>query len=263
MITRRKALKTAALAAGAFTLAPSLVKAQAAATATPAAAAAAAAAPPLAAGGTTGTYPFKVPDLPYGYDALEPYIDTLTMHLHHYKHHAAYVENLNKALAEAGEPFQKMTVEELLLHLDEVPEKVRTAVRNNGGGHFNHSLFWQMLKKNEGGQPTGELASAIKETFGGYPEFQQKFSDAAAKVFGSGWAWLVLDDKDLEISTTPNQDNPISKPDENEVPLLGLDVWEHSYYLKYQNRRPEYIKAFWNVVNWDYVGQRYRDAMTA
>jgi Fe-Mn family superoxide dismutase len=248
MITRRKALKTAALAAGAFTLAPSLLKAQA---------------PPPPSPALSGTYPFKVPDLPYGYDALEPYIDTLTMHLHHDKHHAAYVENLNKALAEAGEPFQKMTVEDLLLHLNELPEKVRTAVRNNGGGHYNHSLFWQMLKKNEGGQPTGELASAITETFGGYPEFQQKFSDAAAKVFGSGWAWLVLDDKDLEISTTPNQDNPISKPEEKEIPLLGLDVWEHAYYLKYQNRRPEYIKAFWNVVNWDYVGQRYRDAMKA
>ena len=264
-ITRRTALKIAAFTAGAFSLGPRLVKAQsqAAATATPVGAGAGASPAAAASLEPGGTYPVKVPDLPYGYDALEPYIDTLTMHLHHDKHHAAYVENLNKALAEAGEPFQKMTVEELLLHLDEVPEKVRTAVRNNGGGHFNHSLFWQMLKKNEGGQPTGELASAIKETFGGYPEFQQKFSDAAAKAFGSGWAWLVLDDKDLEISTTPNQDNPISKPGENEVPLLGLDVWEHSYYLKYQNRRPEYIKAFWNVVNWDYVGQRYRDAMTA
>jgi Fe-Mn family superoxide dismutase len=156
-----------------------------------------------------------------------------------------------------------MSVEDLLLHLNDLPEKVRTAVRNNGGGHYNHSLFWQMLKKNEGGQPTGELAPAITQAFGSYPEFQQKFSTAAATVFGSGWAWLVLDDKNLEISRTPNQDNPLSKPDEKEIPLLGLDVWEHAYYLKYQNRRPEYIKAFWNVVNWDYVGQRYQDAMRA
>lgn len=245
MITRRKALKTAALAAGAFTLTPSILKAQAASPA------------------VSGTYPFKVPDLPYGYDALEPYIDTLTMHLHHDKHHAAYVENLNKALAQADEPFQKMAVEDLLLHLDELPEKIRTTVRNNGGGHYNHSLFWQMLKKNEGGQPTGELASAIKETFGGYPEFQQKFSAAAASIFGSGWAWLGVDDKNLKISTTPNQDNPISRPADKMVPLLGLDVWEHAYYLKYQNRRPEYIKAFWNAVNWDYVVQRYRDVMKA
>lgn len=245
MITRRKALKTAALTAAAFTVAPSFLKAEAGP-------------PPLG-----GTYPFKVPDLGYSYDALEPYIDGLTMHLHHDKHHAAYVENLNKALAGAGESLQKMSVEDLLLNLNQVPEPIRTAVRNNAGGHYNHTLFWLMLKKNEGGQPAGALASAIKEAFGSYADFQQKFSDAAAKVFGSGWAWLVLDERDLEIATTSNQDNPLSKPSEKEIPLLGLDVWEHSYYLKYQNRRPEYIKAFWNVVNWDYVSQRYQDAMKA
>ncbi|MBV9491181.1 MAG: superoxide dismutase [Verrucomicrobia bacterium] len=243
MITRREALKTTALTVGALALTPGLLKAQTDSS------------PP------GGTYPFKVPDLGYGYDALEPYIDTFTMHLHHDKHHQAYVDNLNKALAQAGESFQKMTLENLLRNLNQLPENVRTTVRNNAGGHFNHTLFWKMLKKNEGSQPTGELASAITEAFGGYADFQQKFSDAAAKVFGSGWAWLVLDDDDLEITTSPNQDNPISKPDEKEIPLLGLDVWEHAYYLKYQNRRPEYIKAFWNVVDWDYVSQRYRDAM--
>ena len=238
MITRRVALKTVALTAGALAFGPKLL---------------------FAEGGTPlgGTYPFKVPDLPYAYDALEPYVDAQTMHLHHDKHHAAYVDNLNKALAEAGGTYQTMTAEALLLNLNELPEKIQAAVRNNAGGHLNHTLFWPMLKKNEGGRPSGELGSAIESTFGSADAFQQQFSEAATKVFGSGWAWLVLDAGKLEVTTTANQDNPVAKPNEKELPLLGLDVWEHAYYLKYQNRRPEYVKAFWNIVNWDYVNQRY------
>jgi Fe-Mn family superoxide dismutase len=183
------------------------------------------------------------------------------MQIHHDKHHAAYVENLNKALAGADPKFQQLSLEELLTSLDTLPENVRTTVRNNAGGHFNHSLFWKFLKKNDGGKPTGDLAKAIDTTFGSFTDFQKKFSEAATKVFGSGWAWLVVDGKDLEITPTPNQDNPISKKDEKEVPILGIDVWEHSYYLKHQNRRPEYIAAFWNAINWDYVAERYGAAM--
>jgi Fe-Mn family superoxide dismutase len=238
MITRRVALKTVALTAGALALGPKRLFAESGT--------------PLG-----GTYPFKVPDLPYAYDALEPYVDALTMHLHHDKHHAAYVYNLNKALAEAGGNYQTMTAEALLLNLNELPEKVRTAVRNNAGGHLNHTLFWPMLKNNEGGRPSGDLGSDIDRTFGSFDAFQQQFSEAAVKVFGSGWAWLVLDAGKLEVTTTANQDNPVAKPHGKELSLLGLDVWEHAYYLKYQNRRPEYVKAFWNIVNWDYVNQRY------
>ena len=236
-MTRRDAIKTVALTAGALSLAPSLLR-----------------------GETTQklTYPYKVPDLGYSYDALEPYIDTLTMHIHHDKHHAAYVENLNKALAGADAQYQQLTLDQLLTGLDQLPETIRTAVRNNAGGHYNHSLFWLMLKKNENGKPSGDLATAIDQTFSSYDEFKKKFSEAGAKVFGSGWAWLVLNGKQLEITSTPNQDSPISK---NQVPLLGLDVWEHSYYLKHQNRRPEYIAAFWNVVNWDFVAEQYKTAM--
>lgn len=242
MMTRRDAIKTVTLAAGAVTLAPSLLRAEQSS-------------PPASL-----TYPFKLPDLGYPYDALEPYIDARTMQIHHDNHHGAYVENLNKALAGADPQYQKWTLEELLTKLDEVPENIRTAVRNQGGGHYNHSLFWPMLKKNENGKPTGALAKAIDDAFGGYPAFQQKFSEAATRVFGSGWAWLVFDAGDLELAVTPNQDSPISKKNEKEVPLLGIDVWEHSYYLKYQYRRPEYIKAFWNVINWDFVAERYAGA---
>jgi Fe-Mn family superoxide dismutase len=184
------------------------------------------------------------------------------MQIHHDKHHNAYVENLNKALADAPDATKKMTVEELLASLDALPEKIRTTVRNNAGGHYNHSLFWKMLKKNENGKPSGDLAKAIDTSFGSFSTFQEKFSDTAAKVFGSGWAWLVLKDgKTLEIVSTPNQDSPISQ--KTTAPILGLDVWEHSYYLKHQNRRPEYIKAFWNVVNWDYAAERYSSALKA
>jgi superoxide dismutase, Fe-Mn family len=237
MMTRRDAIKTVALTAGALTLAPSLLRGE---------------------NEEKLTYPYKLPDLGYAYDALEPHIDTLTMQIHHDKHHAAYVENLNKALADADPKFQKMTLEELLTGLDQLPEKIHTPVRNNAGGHYNHSLFWMMLKKNEGGKPTDELATAIDKNFSSYDEFKKKLSEAGAKVFGSGWGWLILNGKELEITSTPNQDSPISK---HQVPLLGIDVWEHSYYLKHQNRRPQYLEAFWSVVNWDYVGERYKKAM--
>ncbi|MFY9986248.1 MAG: superoxide dismutase [Chthoniobacterales bacterium] len=237
MMTRREAIKTVALTAGALTLAPSLIQAE---------------------NEEKLTYPYKLPDLGYPYDALEPHIDTETMQIHHDKHHAAYVENLNKALAGADPKFQKLTLEELLTGLDQLPEHIRTVVRNNAGGHYNHSLFWLMLKKNEGGKPNGDLGAAIDKTFSSYDEFKKKFSEASVRVFGSGWGWLVLNGKELEITSTPNQDSPISK---HQVPLLGLDVWEHSYYLKHQNRRPQYIEAFWSVVNWDYVGDRYKKAM--
>src|ERR1700757_5152227 len=240
MMNRRSAIKTVALAAGAISMAPKFSWAE-----TDTAIA-------------RLTYPFKVPDLGYPYDALEPYIDTLTMQIHHDKHHAAYVENLNKALADADPKFQKMTLEELLTSLDQLPEKIRTPVRNNAGGHYNHSLFWLMLKKNEGGKPTGELATALDKKFSSYDEFKKKLSETSAKVFGSGWGWLILNGKELEITSSPNQDSPISK---HQVPLLGIDVWEHSYYLKHQNRRPQYLEAFWSVVNWDYVGERYKKAM--
>jgi superoxide dismutase, Fe-Mn family len=191
------------------------------------------------------------------YDALEPYIDALTMQIHHDKHHGAYVENLNKALADADPMIQQTSLDHLLTTLDELPEKIRTAVRNNGGGHYNHSLFWPMLRKNQGGTPSGDVAKAIDDSFGSYSTFQQQFSDAATKVFGSGWTWLVADGSKLKIVSTPNQDIPISNCIAPEVPMLGIDVWEHSYYLKYQNRRPEYVTAFWNLINWDFVNERY------
>jgi Fe-Mn family superoxide dismutase len=198
--------------------------------------------------------PFKLPELPYPLDALEPHIDAKTMEIHHGKHHAAYVGNLNKALAGQGD-LAKKTIEEIIRNLSSVPESVRTAVRNSGGGHYNHSLFWKMMKHGGGGQPKGELGKAIDQTFGSYSGFQERFTDAATKVFGSGWAWLTADGKNLRIESAPNQDSPLSQGRE---PLLGLDVWEHAYYLKYQNRRPEYIKAWYNVVNWDFVAERYK-----
>ncbi len=202
------------------------------------------------------TGPFKLPDLPYPYDALEPHIDTQTMQIHHDKHHAAYVTNLNKAVAEAPELANKK-IEDILRDLNSVPEKVRAAVRNQGGGHLNHTLFWHMMKKGGGGEPSGEVAKAMNKAFGSFSGFQEKFTEAATKVFGSGWAWLVLDGSQLKIQPAPNQDSPISQ---GQTPLLGIDVWEHAYYLKYQNRRPEYIKAWFNVINWDFVAERFAKA---
>ncbi|HWL52109.1 MAG TPA: superoxide dismutase [Chthoniobacteraceae bacterium] len=200
-------------------------------------------------------FPFVLPPLGYAFDALEPYIDAETMELHHGKHHAAYVRNLNEALEKGPEELRKLTLEELLGKTASIPAPIRAAVRNNGGGHANHSLFWRTLKKNEGGKPTGKLADAINAKFGSFEEFQKAFDTAASKVFGSGWAWLVLDEKkELAVESTPNQDSPIMT---GKTSLLGLDVWEHAYYLKYQNRRPEYIKAFANVIDWDFVNQRY------
>jgi Fe-Mn family superoxide dismutase len=207
-------------------------------------------------GTTSSADPFKLPPLPYPSDALEPHIDAQTMQIHHDRHHATYVTNLNKAVADAPELKGKQ-VEDLLKDLNSVPEKVRTAVRNSGGGHFNHSLFWQMMKKGGGGEPSGDLAKAIDKSFGSFSGFKEKLSDAATKVFGSGWAWLVLDGKDLKIQPTPNQDSPISQ---GMKPLLGIDVWEHAYYLKYQNKRADYIKAWFNVINWDFAADRFAKA---
>ncbi len=199
---------------------------------------------------------FELPQLPYAYDALEPNIDKETMNIHHTKHHNTYVTNLNNAL-EGNQELLSKTVEEVVSNLDAVPESVRTAVRNNGGGHANHSLFWQVISPNGGGEPTGELADAINSKFGSYDSFKEEFAKAATTRFGSGWAWLVVNNGELEVTSTPNQDSPLM---EGKTPILGLDVWEHAYYLKYQNRRPEYINSFWNVVNWDEVSKRYSAA---
>ncbi|WP_147212814.1 superoxide dismutase, partial [Oceanobacillus sojae] len=192
---------------------------------------------------------FELPELPYAYDALEPTIDKETMNIHHTKHHNTYVTKLNDAL-DGHEDLQNKSVEELVSDLNAVPEDIRTAVRNNGGGHANHSFFWKTLSPNGGGEPAGELADKINSKFGSLDKFKEEFAAAAAGRFGSGWAWLVLNNGELEITSTPNQDSPLT---EGKTPLLGLDVWEHAYYLKYQNKRPEYISAFWNVVNWDQV----------
>ncbi|MFD4817377.1 superoxide dismutase SodA [Peribacillus butanolivorans] len=199
---------------------------------------------------------FELPQLPYAYDALEPHIDKETMNIHHTKHHNTYVTNLNNAL-EGNQELLSKSVEEIVANLDAVPEAVRTAVRNNGGGHANHSLFWEILSPNGGGQPTGEIADAITSKFGSFDSFKEEFAKAATTRFGSGWAWLAVNNGELEVTSTPNQDNPLS---EGKTPLLGLDVWEHAYYLNYQNRRPEYINSFWNVVNWDEVAKRYSAA---
>jgi Fe-Mn family superoxide dismutase len=194
-----------------------------------------------------------LPNLPYPFDALEPYIDAKTMEIHHDKHHAAYVTNLNKAL-EAHADLQRLTVEELLAQINKVPENIRTAVRNNGGGHMNHSMFWKIMKKGGGGEPAGDLANAIKSSFGSFAEFKAKFTQAATTRFGSGWAWLLLRDGKLVIESSANQDNPIV---DGSKAFLGLDVWEHAYYLKYQNRRPEYIEAWWNTINWAQVTDNF------
>jgi Fe-Mn family superoxide dismutase len=199
--------------------------------------------------------PFTLPNLPYAFDALEPYIDKATMEIHHGKHHAAYVANVNKALESAPELASKSLEELLAANLALVPEPIRTAVRNNGGGHVNHSLFWQIMAPNAGGAPTGKLAEAINATFGSFDNLKEKLNAAGMGRFGSGWAWLVKDRAGkLDIYSTANQDSPLM---EGKVPVLGIDVWEHAYYLKYQNRRAEYLAAWWNVVNWKEVEKRF------
>jgi len=197
-----------------------------------------------------------VPALPYAFDALEPYIDARTMEIHHDKHHVAYVTNLNKAL-EGHADLQALSVEQLIGKLDTVPENIRTAVRNNGGGHANHSMFWTIMKKGGGGEPKGELAGAIQKAFGSFADFRTKFSQAGATRFGSGWAWLMIQNGKLVVESAPNQDNPLMS---GAKPVMGLDVWEHAYYLKYQNRRPEYIEAWWNALNWDQIAENYAHA---
>ncbi|MGN2271151.1 superoxide dismutase SodA [Priestia megaterium] len=196
---------------------------------------------------------YKLPELPYAYDALEPHIDKETMNIHHTKHHNTYVTNLNAAV-EGKADLESKSIEELISNLDAVPEDIRTAVRNNGGGHANHSLFWTILCPNGGGAPTGELADAIASKFSSFDQFKEEFANAAKTRFGSGWAWLVVNNGELEVTSTPNQDSPLM---EGKTPILGLDVWEHAYYLNYQNRRPDYISAFFNVVKWDEVAKRY------
>jgi Fe-Mn family superoxide dismutase len=198
---------------------------------------------------------YSVPDLPYAYDALEPHIDEATMKVHHDKHHQAYVDKANAALE--GTEWADKDVEEVLKDLSNLPDDKQGPVRNNAGGHYNHSLFWQMLSPDGGGEPGGEIGSAIDDAFGSFDAFKDKFKEAGIGQFGSGWAWLVHDGSGLAVAKTPNQDSPVSS---GQTPLLGCDVWEHAYYLKYQNKRPDYIDAFWNVVNWDYVGQRLADA---
>ena len=198
---------------------------------------------------------YELPPLPYDYSALEPYIDTQTMQLHHAKHHQAYVTAVNNALKDQSQ-FASLPIEDLIRRLNEVPESIRTVVRNNGGGHVNHSMFWQIMKPNGGGEPTGALASAIQSTFGSFDAFKTAFNDAGVKRFGSGWAWLILDSSGkLQITSTANQDSPFT---DGNYPVMGNDVWEHAYYLKYQNRRPDYLNAWWNVVNWDEISRRYQ-----
>ena len=235
MMTRRHALKTAALATAAIATVPR----------------------GIAQPSTTATGPFTLPALPYAFDALEPHIDAKTMEIHHDRHHATYVANLNKILADTPELARNPPIEILLKKLDSTPEKVRTPLRNAAGGHYNHSLFWHLMKKNGGGEPKGDVAKAIETSFGNFNNFKTAFSEAATKVFGSGWAWLVLSEGKLAIEPSPNQDTPLSA---GRQPILGLDVWEHAYYLKYQNKRADYIAAWWNVVNWDYVAERFGKA---
>jgi len=253
MLTRRKALKSFALGSGALVLSNALPAAlkQAAAEGAPAGTV-----PAAAPAAPTG--PFTLPPLPYAYDALEPHLDAQTMQIHHDKHHAAYVANLNKAVAgHAG--LGAMKVEDLLRRLDTLPADVRTAIRNNGGGHANHSMLWTSLKKDAPSAPTGELAKAIDKAFGSFAAFQEKWNAAALSVFGSGWAWLTWSrPAGLAIETAANQDSPLSA---GRTPLLGIDVWEHAYYLKFQNRRAEYVAAFARVVDWDAVSARARDAL--
>lgn len=238
MMNRRQALKTTALATAAAALTPKILAQTNAATS------------------AAGNAPFTLPALPYAYDALEPHIDARTMEIHHDKHHAAYVANLNKA-------WQQMSWSSVVPNFTYLENNwlkdpkflaENPAVRNNGGGHYNHSLFWQMMKKDGGGEPKADLAKAIENSFGNFSGFQTQFTESATKVFGSGWTWLVWKDGKLAIQNTPNQDTPLAQ---GAQPLLGLDVWEHAYYLKFQNKRADYIKAWWNVVNWDFVADRH------
>ena len=199
--------------------------------------------------------PFSVPDLSYAFDALEPHIDARTMEIHHDKHHTAYVTNLNAALE--GTPAAEQSLETILTSLDSIPEDKRMAVRNNGGGHANHTLFWEIMGPDGGGDPSGDLGDAIANAFGGVAELKAAVNDAGVKRFGSGWTWLIWDGTGLAVKSTPNQDTPVMDGD---APLLGIDVWEHAYYLNYQNRRPDYLEAWWNVVNWDAVGAKFAAA---
>ncbi len=210
----------------------------------------------VATGGVAGAAEATLPALPYAFDALEPYIDAQTMEIHHDRHHKSYIDKLNAALVDHAD-LQTKPVAKLLSHLDAVPESIRTAVRNHGGGHLNHTMFWQMMAPGGGKQSKGEVGKAIDAAFGGFDQFATAFATAAGGQFGSGWAWLVMDNGKLAVTATPNQDNPLSQ---GQVPLLGLDVWEHAYYLKYQNKRPDYVTAWWNVVNWDFVNKLYADA---
>ena len=198
----------------------------------------------------------EVPPLPYDYKALEPHIDEQTMRLHHDKHHAAYANNLNAALEKAPD-LQNKSVEDILRNMSAVPEAIRTAIQNNGGGHANHSMFWKIMKPNGGGNPTGAIAKVIDDKLGGLQAFQEKFNDNGAKRFGSGWTWLTFKNGDFELVSSANQDSPLMQ---GAFPIMGNDVWEHAYYLKYQNRRPEYLKAWWNVVNWDEINKRLQEA---
>ena len=232
MINRRQAIQRTALVAGAVAAAPAV----------------------LAQPATPAPGPFTLAPLPYAADSLEPFIDAQTMTIHHDKHHLAYVTNLNKAVA-ANAALAAKPVEELVRNLDTLPADIRTVVRNHGGGHYNHDLFWKSLKKNNGAGPKGELAKAIDAKFGSFTKFQEEFTKAAMSQFGSGWAWLTIDgSKEIRVEQTANQDVPLSA---GRTPLLGLDVWEHAYYLKYQNKRPDYVAAFYNVINWDFVAERY------
>jgi Fe-Mn family superoxide dismutase len=234
MLNRRQAIKQTVLAATVAAMGASLR--------------------PLFAQTAAPTGPYTLPKLPYAFDALEPEIDAMTMQIHHDKHHAAYVANLNKAVVDQPELAAK-SPEDLIRDLSAIPESIRTAVRNNGGGHVNHSLFWQMMKPGGGSDMAKDLSAAIDASFGSFSKFQEMFTAAATKQFGSGWAWLSLDaNKKLVVASTPNQDSPISS---GQVPLLGIDVWEHAYYLKYQNRRADYIAAFYKVINWDFVSERF------
>ncbi len=199
---------------------------------------------------------YELPSLPYAYDALEPHIDARTMEIHHTKHHQAYIGKANAAL-KGHDALAAKSIDDLIAGLNDVPEAIRGAIRNNGGGHANHSLFWHVMGPGKGGSPSGELAAAIDGGFGGFDSFKDEFANAAATRFGSGWAWLVVDGGKLAVTSTPNQDNPLT---DGKTPILGLDVWEHAYYLNYQNRRPDYVAAFWNVVNWDKVEELFQAA---
>jgi len=199
--------------------------------------------------------PFELPPLPYAFNALEPHIDATTMEIHHDRHHKAYVDNANAALA--GTAWENSTVEDVLTSLDQIPEDIRMAVRNNAGGHYNHSLFWEIMGPDGGGAPVAALGAAIDSAFGSLDELKARVNEAGVKRFGSGWTWLVVSGGALEVMSTPNQDSPIS---EGKAPILGIDVWEHAYYLEYQNKRPVFLEAWWNVVNWDYVAEKYAEA---